>query len=199
MALVDNADYTSSTGVVALGRLAPRATSTITSPVSVATTARTCSSASRTASTSRAKGGRSPTGSSLSAPAAIGADQSFLVWGDANGSLTTSTPVTSATLTYERLDRTWQAQEIGSVGDVQLASDTSFPQRYLAAAVPAGRQRRTFGSPRLVTGTLSGSQVVYGVDLAKTLSISRWRSTPPIGCGWCCRATAAARSRSSPG
>ncbi len=105
-------------------------------------------------------------GSSFSAPAAFGTDQSFLVWGDDNGSLTTSTPVTSATLTYERLDRTWQAKETGSVGDVQLAFDTTFLSDISPLPFLLVDNDRNFGSPRLVGGTLVGSQVVYGVDLA---------------------------------
>jgi hypothetical protein len=105
-------------------------------------------------------------GSSPTTTAGFETDRSFLLVGDDNGSLADTTAVMSGTLAYDRLLRTWQARETGSVGAVQIVLDTGVLSDTSPLPVLLVSAERAFSSPRVITGSLVDGAAVYGVDLA---------------------------------
>jgi predicted outer membrane repeat protein len=105
-------------------------------------------------------------GASIDSPGSFSADSSFLLVGDNGGSLSSAITTTQGAVSYQRLARTWQARETGTVGTVQVAVDLdgldSIPTKIWLAVSSA----QSFSSAQLTQGTIYNGQAIFPVNLS---------------------------------
>ncbi|MBA3469749.1 MAG: hypothetical protein H0T53_08900 [Herpetosiphonaceae bacterium] len=111
------------------------------------------------------------------APASFSANQSFLLWANNNLSATSLVTTTQGTLSFQRLARSWQVREHGTVGLATLAFDLAAISSTPIKVWLAVSSDPAFSTFTLIPGTVEGGQARFSRDLADgeyvTLAINR--------------------------